>query len=42
MLYEGREKDIELFGGYSTIVSEAKCKVIHGEGIKISTLRQML
>ena len=42
MIYEPQEKDIELFGGYSTIVSEAKYKVIHGQGIKISNIRQML
>ena len=42
MIYEPQEKDIELFGGYSTIVPEAKYKVIHGQGIKISNIRQML
>ena len=42
MIYEPQEKDIELFGGYSTIVSEAKYKVIHRQGIKISNIRQML
>ena len=41
-LYESREKVTQLFNDYSKIVSEAKYKTIHGEGIKILTPKQML
>ena len=37
MLYELREAVIKLFHDYSSIVSETKCKSIHGEGLKILT-----
>ena len=36
------EIDIELFDDYYTIVSEGKYKVLHEEGIKVSTSKQML
>ena len=35
------EKVIKLFDDSSRIVSEAKCKAIYGEGLKILTLKQM-
>ena len=37
-----REKAIELFNDCSKIASEAKYKTKHGEGLKISTPKQML
>ena len=33
MLYESREAVIKLFNDYSSVVSEAKYKAIHGKGI---------
>ena len=44
MLYESREREtvIKLLNGYSSIVSEAKYKSIHGEGLKILTSKPML
>ena len=41
-LYESREKGIKFFNDYSKIVSEAKDKTKYGEGLKISTPKQML
>ena len=40
--YESPEAVIYLFNDYSSIVSEAKYKSIHGEGLKILTPKQML
>ena len=42
MLYKSQEAVIKLFNDYSSIVSEAKYKSIHGEGLKILTPKQML
>ena len=42
LLYKSREAVIKLFNDYSLIISETKCKSIHGEAVKILTLRQML
>ena len=42
MFYESREAVIKLFNDYSTIVSEAKYKSIHGEGINILTPTQKI
>ena len=42
ILYESREKVVKLFNDYSRIVSEAKYKTKHGEGLKILTPKQML
>ena len=42
LLYESRKAVIKLFNDYSSIVFEAKYKSIHGEGLKIVTLKQML
>ena len=42
MLYEPREAVIKLFNDSSSIVSEAKYKSIHGEGLKILTPKQIL
>ena len=50
MLYDSREAVIKLFNGYSSIVSKAKYKTIHGEGrpsdlatwLKILTPKQLL
>ena len=42
MLYESQEAAIKLFNDYSPIMSEAKYKTKHGEGIKILTPKQML
>ena len=41
-LYNGREKVIKFYNFYTRMVSEAKCKSIHGEGLKILTHKQML
>ena len=41
MLYELREAVIKLFHDYSSIVSETKCKSIHGEGLKILTPKEI-
>ena len=41
-LYNGREKVIKFYNFYTGMVSEAKCKSIHGEGLKILTHKQML
>ena len=32
---------IKLFDDYSSVVYNAKCKLIHGEGLKILTSKQM-
>ena len=37
LLYVSREAVMKLFSDYSSIVSEAKYKSIHGEGLKILT-----
>ena len=42
LLYESREAVIKLSNDYSSIVSQAKYKPIHGEEFKIITLKQML
>ena len=42
LFYESREAVIKSFNDCSSIVSEAKCKSIHGEGHKISTPKRML
>ena len=42
MLYESQEAVIKLFNGFSSIISEAKYKSIHGEGLKILSPKQML
>ena len=41
-LYRGWEKVINLFDDYFIILSEAKYKAEHGEGLKILPLKQML
>ena len=41
-LHESRENVIKLFDDYSSIVSEAKYILIHGEGLKILTRKHML
>ena len=41
LLYESREAIIKLFNDYSSTVSEAKYKSIHGEGLKTLTSKQM-
>ena len=41
-LYESREDVIKLFNDYSSIISEAKYKSIHGDGLKILTPIQIL
>ena len=42
LLYKSQEAVIKLFNNYSSIVSEAKYKSIHEEGLKILTPKQML
>ena len=42
MLYKPWEAVVKVFNDYPSIVSEAKYKSIHGEGLKILTLKQML
>ena len=42
ILYKSREKVFKLFNYYSKIVSEAKYKTKHGEGLKILTPKEML
>ena len=42
MLYKAREKVINFFGDYPSIISEAKYASIHRKGIKILTPKQML
>ena len=42
MLCKSREAVIKLFNDYSLIISEAKYKSIHGEGLKILTPKQIL
>ena len=42
LLYEPREPVIKLFNDYSSIMSEAKCKLKHGEELKILNPKQML
>ena len=41
-LYNGREKVIKVHNFYISMVSEAKYKSIHGEGLKMVTHKQML
>ena len=42
MLYESQETVIKLFTDHSSIVSEAKYKSIHGEGLNMLTPKQIL
>ena len=42
LLYKPWEAVVKVFNDYPSIVSEAKYKSIHGEGLKILTLKQML
>ena len=42
MLCKSREAVIKLFNDYSLIISEAKYKSIHGEGLEILTPKQIL
>ena len=42
MFNESQEKVINLFGDFTTVVSDAKCKSIHGEEIKTVNTKQML
>ena len=42
LLYKSREAVIKLFNDYSSIISEAKYRTKHGEGLKISIPKQML
>ena len=42
LLCESREALINFFNDYSSIVYEAKQKLIHGEDLKILTPKQML
>ena len=41
-LYKSRERVIKLFDDYSRIVSEAKYRTKHGEGLKIWIFKQIL
>ena len=41
MLYKAREKNTNVFDDYSSMVSEAKYKSVHGEGDKILTPKLM-
>ena len=41
MLYNKRNNVIKLFNDYSTIASEAKYKVTHGDGLKVLTPKQV-
>ena len=41
ILYESWEKVIKLFGDYSIIISGAKYRTKHGEGLTILTPKQM-
>ena len=41
LFYEPQEAVIKLFNDYFSIVSEAKYKLIQGEGLKILTSKQM-
>ena len=41
LLYELPEAVVKLFNDYSSILSEAKYQLIHGEGLKILTPRHM-
>ena len=41
-LYNGREKVIKLYNGYTRIVFEAEYISIHGEGLEILTPKLML
>ena len=42
LLYESRESAIKLFNDDSLIISEAKYKTKYGEGLKMSTPKQMV
>ena len=42
ILYKARNSVIEFFDDYSSVVSEAKCRVTKGTWLKILTPRQML
>ena len=42
MFNESQEKVINIFGDFTTIVSDAKYKSIHGEEIKTINTKQML
>ena len=41
-LYKARNSVIKFFDDYSSIISEAKHKTYHGEGIKLLTPKQIL
>ena len=41
MLYNGREIVLNFYNEYTKMASEAKCKSIHGEVLKILTPKQM-
>ena len=40
--YESREKVSKLYNNYANIISETKYKTKYGEGLKISTPKQIL
>ena len=42
MLYKSREAAIKLSDNYSSIISEAKYRSIHGNGLKILISKEML
>ena len=42
MLYQSREKVINFFADYSTIVSEARHTLIYGKGLKVLTSKQVI
>ena len=41
-LYKARNSVIKFFDDYSSIISEAKHKTYHGEGMKLLTFKQIL
>ena len=41
-LYNDRQKVIKFCNDYTRMGSEAKCKSVHGDGLKILTPKQML
>ena len=42
MFYQARNSVIDFFDDYTSMISVAKYKAIHGEGIKILTLKERL
>ena len=42
LFYESQEAAFKIFNDYCSVVSEAKYKSIHGEGLKILTSKQIL